>query len=125
MTESKKPSHILLLLAYSCMLATFVTGLLWIGAVVIAWPLLRSTDDPAEKLHCRWILRSNVVFVVGVALSLLLVTVSLPGLTSESIGSLVGLLVGMVVAVAISAWYIYRGVRGFIALQRSSMLPKA
>jgi hypothetical protein len=33
---------------------------------------ITKTDDPFEKLHCQWILKSNIVFILGVLISLLL-----------------------------------------------------
>jgi uncharacterized membrane protein len=125
MIATKKPSQMLLFVAYACMLATFVTGLLWIVSAIIAWQLKSNTDDIAEKLHCRWILKSNIVFVVGLALSLLLLFGSMPVLSSNSIAALIALLMGVAIVIGGSGWYAYRSIRGLIALHAASLLPNA
>jgi uncharacterized membrane protein len=115
----------LLLVAYVCMTMTFVTGLLWIVSVLIAWQLQSNTDDPSEKLHCRWILKSNLVLVIGVVISLLLLLAGMPGLSSNSTPAFIALFIGIAIIVCGGCWYFYRTVRGMIALHGSSLLPNA
>jgi uncharacterized membrane protein len=104
---------------------TFITGLLWIVSVLIAWRLQSNTDDPAEKRHCRWILKSNLVFFIGVAISVLLILGGKPGLSLNSIPALIAVLIGVAIFVCGCCWYLYRTGRGMIALYGSSMLPNA
>lgn len=124
MINVKKPSQIPLLIAYWCMFATYATGLLWMLSIIIAWQLERSTDDHNDLKHCRWILKSNIVFVSGVAASVALILGSVRGPASESLISLIGVVSGIALAVVTTGWYFYRGVRGLVALHGAPGLPE-
>lgn len=126
MIKSRNPNRVLILAAYICMLATFVTGILWIVAVVIAWQLKRNTEEQAVLAHCQWILWSNTIFISGVLLSTVLILMSLHVLPPDSTAALVVLLAGITVSFIVPAWYIYRTVRGFANLFRGpTSLPAA
>jgi uncharacterized membrane protein len=124
MTIEKRPSYILLHFAYACMGGTFVTGLLWVVSLLIAWQLLSKTNDPVEKKHCRWIMKSNFAFIAGVGISLPLLLGGQLGLSANiQMPAISAILIGVAIIVCVFVWYFYRTVRGMMALYGSSQLP--
>ncbi|MEJ7138816.1 hypothetical protein [Amphibiibacter pelophylacis] len=124
MMNAQSPHRTLLWLAYGCMALTFILGLTWIVSVVIAWSLGRNATVTTSVSHCRWIMRSNLIFVAAMIVATGLI---LYGMGAESgpsgLVTLIGIGVGVILFVFFSLWYVYRGIRGMINLSHEKAMP--
>jgi uncharacterized membrane protein len=98
-------------------------ALSWLGGVgfifyliggALAWVACSRTDDPMLLSHFRWQIRTFVFgFIWGLVAVIAIVTI-------------IGILLGIPIAIAAGVWIIYRIVKGFtMLLSKTSMYPNA